>query len=250
MAGNRQIIVCQNQEDIFKRAANLFTDLAAEFAESQGRFSVALSGGSTPKGMFSLLATDPYRSRIDWSKVHLFWGDERSVPPDHKDSNYRMANEAMISKVPIPPENVHRMKAEESDINAAAADYEALLKKHFNLKEGEMPRFDLLLLGMGDDGHTASLFPGTKALSEKQRLVVPNWVEKFNTNRMTFSAPAINNARTILFMAAGEGKRGPLKEVLSGEPNPNLYPSQLIQATDGRVIWMVDEAAVGGESYS
>src|SRR5262245_52940266 len=135
MAGNRQIIVCQNQEDIFKRAANLFTDLAAEFNKSQGRFSVALSGGSTPKGMFSLLASDAYRSRIDWSKVHLFWGDERSVPPDHKDSNYRMANEAMISKVPVPAENVHRMKAEESDIDASAADYEALLKKHFNLKE-------------------------------------------------------------------------------------------------------------------
>jgi 6-phosphogluconolactonase len=242
--------VCRDQVEIFKLAADLFTQMAADCAESQGRFSVALSGGSTPKGMFSLLASDAYRSRIDWNKVHLFWGDERSVPPDHKDSNYRMANESMISKVPVPPENVHRMHAEESDIDAAAADYEALLRRHFNLKEGQFPRFDLLLLGMGDDGHTASLFPGTKALSEKARIVVPNWVEKFNTNRVTLTAPAINNARVILFMAAGEGKRGPLKEVLTGQRNPNLYPSQLIDAVDGKVIWMVDDAAVGGEKYS
>jgi 6-phosphogluconolactonase len=249
MAGNREIIVCQNQEDIFKRAADLFVKLANERIDSQGRFSVALSGGSTPRGMFALLASDDYRSRVDWSKVHLFWGDERSVAPDHKDSNYRMANEAMISKVPVPPENVNRMQAEESDIDAAAAKYETLLKQHFNLKEGQWPQFDLLLLGMGDDGHTASLFPGTKALAEKDRIVVSNWVEKFNTNRMTMTAPAINNSRVILFMAAGEGKRGPLKEVLSGKRNTDLYPSQLIEATDGKVIWMVDEAAVGEESY-
>src|SRR5262249_7342181 len=132
---------------------------------------------------------------------------------------------------------------------AAAAAYEALLKKHFKLKDGEWPRFDLIWLGMGDDGHTASLFPGTKALSERTRVVVGNWVEKFKTNRMTFSAPAINNARYVAFMAAGANKQGPLKEVLTGARNPDLYPSQLIHPTNGKLIWFVDDAATGGVKY-
>src|SRR5688572_7019191 len=128
MAGKREVIVCRNQEEIFKQAADLFVDIASHSISTQGRFSVALSGGSTPKGMFALLASDDYRNSVDWSKVHLFWGDERSVPPDHKDSNYKMANEAMINKVPIPPENVHRMRAESADVNEGAAEYEQLLK--------------------------------------------------------------------------------------------------------------------------
>jgi 6-phosphogluconolactonase len=141
------------------------------------------------------------------------------------------------------------MRAEESDIERAASNYELEIRNHFNLSATEMPSFDLVLLGMGDDGHTASLFPGTTALNEKERVVVPNWVEKFKTNRMTFSAPAINNARVVCFMAAGSAKVGPLKEVLKGERNPDLYPSQLIQPTEGRLIWMVDEAATGGEQF-
>lgn len=247
MAQNREIVVCRDQNEIFRRAADIFTSLASESIGSQGRFSVALSGGSTPKGMYSLLASDEYRNRIDWQNVHLFWGDERSVPPTHDQSNYRMANEAMISRVPVPAANVYRMEAERADIEAAAADYEAKMKRYFG-GEG-WPRFDLLLLGMGDDGHTASLFPGTKALNERERAVVVNWVEKFNTNRMTMTAPAINNSRTILFMAAGEAKRGPLKEVLKGARNTDLYPSQLIEPVDGKVVWLVDEAATGGERY-
>src|SRR5262245_3401139 len=131
--GDREIIVCKNQEEIFAKAADLFVKSAAESIAARGSFSTALSGGSTPKGMFELLAGDGYRSQVDWSKVHLFWGDERSVPPDHKDSNFRMANEAMISKIPIPAANVHRMEAEKADINAAALEYEALLKNHFHL---------------------------------------------------------------------------------------------------------------------
>jgi 6-phosphogluconolactonase len=250
MANNREVIVCRSQEEIFTKAADLFVKLVDESITSHGRFSVALSGGSTPKGMFSLLASDAYRNRVDWSKVHLFWGDERSVPPDDNQSNYRMANEAMISKVPVPAENVYRMRAEEQDINAAAADYAAKLKAYFHLGAGEWPRFDLILLGMGDDGHTASLFPGTKALGEKSELVVVNWVEKFNTNRMTLTAPAINNGRNVVFMAAGESKRGPLKEVLAGARNPELYPSQLIHPTEGKLIWLVDEAATGGAQFN
>jgi len=234
--------------DFPQEAANHILEIGRKALAECGLFRLSLAGGNTPRVVYEAMAK--LGADFDWRKTQITFGDERCVPPDHADSNYRMANEAMISKVPVPAENVHRMKAEESDIDAAAADYEALLRRHFNLKEGQWPRFDLLLLGMVDDGHTASLFPGTKALGEKQRIVVSNWVEKFNTNRMTLSAPAINNSRTILFMAAGDSKRGPLKEVLSGERNPNLYPSQLIEATDGKVIWMVDEAAVGGESYS
>jgi len=245
----REIIVCHSQEEIFTKSADIFTTLASESIAARGQFTIALSGGSTPKGMYNLLASDSYRDKIDWNKVHLFWGDERSVAPDHDQSNYRMANEAMVSKIAIPAENVHRMHAESADIESPAKDYENVLKQVFSLADGEQPRFDLILLGMGDDGHTASLFPGTKALAEKERTVVVNWVEKFNTNRMTFTAPAINNARNIVFMAAGANKVQPLKEVLVGERNPELYPSQLVQPTDGKLIWLVDNAATGGEKY-
>jgi 6-phosphogluconolactonase len=245
----REIIVCHNQEEIFTKSAEIFTTLATESIAARGQFAVALSGGSTPKGMYLLLASDSYKDKIDWNKVKLFWGDERSVPPDNNQSNYRMANESMISKLTIPTENVHRMYAESSDIETAAKDYENILKQVLGFSDGEQPRFDLILLGMGDDGHTASLFPGTKALTEKERTVVVKWVEKFNNNRITFTPPAINNARNIVFMAAGAKKVQPLKEVLVGERNPDLYPSQLIQPIDGKLIWLVDDDATGGNQY-
>lgn len=244
-----EINVSNNQEEIFTKSADIFVALASESIALRGQFTVALSGGSTPKGMYSLLASDSYKDKVDWSKVQMFWGDERSVPPDNDQSNYRMANEAMISKLPIPAENIHRMKAESEDIELAAKDYESVIKRVLGNADGEQPIFDLILLGMGDDGHTASLFPGTKALAESQRIVVVNWVEKFKTNRMTFTAPAINNARNVVFMAAGANKYQPLKEILSGERNPDLYPSQLIKPTDGKLVWLVDNAATGGEKY-
>ncbi len=244
----REIIVCKDQQEIFAKAAELFVELAARSIADHGNFSVALSGGSTPKGLYALLASDAYRDRVDWSRVHFFWGDERSVAPDHENSNYRMANEAMISKLPIPAENVHRMVAEAADIEAAAAEYEAQIRNFFGI-EGNQPRFDLILLGMGDDGHTASLFPGTEALKEQVRTVVSNYVEKLSTYRMTLTAPAINNARNVVFMAAGASKQQPLHEVLAGEWNPDIYPSQLIRPA-GRLIWLVDEAATGGADYS
>lgn len=245
----REIIVCKDQQEIFTKAAELFVELAASSIADHANFSVALSGGSTPKGMYALLASDAYRDRVDWSRVHLFWGDERSVAPDHENSNYRMANEAMISKLPIPAENVHRMVAEAADIAAAAAEYEARVRNFFGVEGDGQPSFDLILLGMGDDGHTASLFPGTAALNEQARAVVSNYVEKLSTYRMTLTAPAINNARNVVFMAAGAGKRQPLREVLAGEWNPSVYPSQLIRPA-GRLIWLVDEAATGGADYS
>lgn len=246
----REVIVCKDQQEIFTRSAELFVELAGSSIADHASFSVALSGGSTPKGMYALLASDTYRDRVDWSRVHLFWGDERSVAPDHENSNYRMANEAMISKLPIPVENVNRMEAEAADIASAAAEYEARIRAFFGIEEGTQPCFDLILLGMGDDGHTASLFPGTTALQEQTRTVVPNYVEKLSTYRMTLTAPAINNAHNVVFMAAGAAKQRPLREVLAGEWNPNVYPSQLIRPVHGRLIWLVDEAATGGINYT
>lgn len=248
MTKARQVLVCKDEHAIFTQAAEMFAQLAAEAIALYGRFTVALSGGSTPKSMYQLLAKD-YQDRIEWSKVHLFWGDERSVPPTDDQSNYRMANEAMISKLPIPTGQVYRMTAEAVDMEAEALNYEAIVRRVFQLSEGEMPAFDLFLLGMGDDGHTASLFPGTQALTETKRMVVVNWVEKFHTNRMTFTTSAINNSRNVLFMTAGAKKQAPLKEVLAGEYNPQLYPSQLIKPTEGNLIWLVDEGAAGGTVY-
>lgn len=245
----REIIICKDQEEIFQKAAEMFVGLANEAIERSGRFSVALSGGSTPRGMYLLLASDAFCNQVDWSKVHIFWGDERSVAADHKDSNYRMALESMLSKLPLPTENIYRMPAEEADIEAAALAYEKKIREFFSLADGQWAAFDLVLLGMGDDGHTASLFPGTKALSETRRIVVANWVEKLSTNRMTLTYPAINHAKNVLFMAAGAAKTAPLKEVLKGEKNPNLYPSQLINPENGKLYWMIDEAAAGDEKY-
>ena len=167
-------------------AAEEFVNQATGTVRANGRFTVALSGGSTPRSLFSLLATT-FRDQLPWDKMFFFWGDERHVPPDHPESNYRMAYEALLSKVPVPAENVFRVPAEIPDANQAAADYEQTLRKFFQLSPGAFPRFDLILLGMGPDGHTASLFPGTSALQEKSRLVVANWVEKFKAYRQRSS---------------------------------------------------------------
>ena len=235
---------------ILKTAAELFEAAAAEFAaqanqvvRDNGRFAVALSGGSTPKALYSLLAT---KSNVPWDKICFFWGDERHVPPDHPESNYRMANEALLSKVPVPPENVFRIHAEEKDAAAAALQYEQALRDFFHLTPGQFPRFDLVLLGTGPDGHTASLFPGTSALNETQRLVVANWVPKFNTHRITFSFPVLNAAACVMFLASGPDKAAILHEIL--ENRAADLPSQRVQPTDGKLIWLVDQAAAGALS--
>ena len=235
---------------ILKTAAELFEAAAAEFAaqanqgvRDNGRFAVALSGGSTPRALYSLLAT---KSNIPWDKICFFWGDERHVPPDHPESNYRMANEALLSKVPVPPENVFRIHAEEKDAAAAALQYEQALRDFFHLTPGQFPRFDLVLLGTGPDGHTASLFPGTSALNETQRLVVANWVPKFNTHRITFTFPVLNAAACVMFLASGPDKAAILHEIL--ENRAADLPSQRVQPTDGKLIWLVDQAAAGALS--
>ncbi|MDX1991381.1 MAG: 6-phosphogluconolactonase [bacterium] len=223
---------------VAEAAAQFFAQKAQEAIAAQGRFTVALSGGSTPKAMFTLLAQAPFAEQVDWPKVHIFWGDERTVPPDHPDSNYKMAAEALLKSVPLNPANVHRMEGELDPVEAAVR-YEDVVRREL----GDSPRFDLILLGMGDDGHTASLFPGTAALDETTRLVVANWVEKLNTWRITLSRTVLNNAANIVFLVVGEAKAAVLLDVVNGPYQPEVYPSQFIEPTKGTLIWMVDEAA-------
>jgi len=241
---NREIRILADGAAIAKRAAQEFVQAAAEAVRIKGSFNVALAGGSTPKALYSLLVNDPaLRSQVPWDKIHLFFGDERHVAPDHPDSNYRMASETMISKSPLKPEQVTRIKGEYPDAEQAALEYEKALREYFKLKAGEYPRFDLVLAGMGNEGHTLSLFPGTKALHADRRIVVRNWIGKLYTERLTLAAPAASNAAHIIFMVTGVDKAPALKAVLEGPFEPEQLPAQLLQPQNGKLLWLVDTAA-------
>jgi|KBSSwiStaDraftv2_1062776.scaffolds.fasta_scaffold289710_3 6-phosphogluconolactonase len=236
----REIRISADSQQLFRDAATEFARIANEAVKQRGRFTVALSGGSTPRNLYSLLATD-FRSQVPWGQSLFFWGDERHVAPDNPESNYRMSYESLLSKVPVPPQNIYRVAAEDPDASVAAEAYERTLRQVFTLAPGEFPRFDLILLGMGPDGHAASLFPGSLGLSETKKLVIANWVEKFKTYRITFTFPVINNAACVMFLAGGSDKAVMLKDVLEGHSKPP-YPAQQIKPT-GRLLWMVDRAA-------
>jgi 6-phosphogluconolactonase len=241
---NREVRILKDGDTIARRAADKFVSLAQSAVQRSGSFSVALAGGSTPKILYSLLAAESdLRARLPWDKMHLFFGDERHVGPDDSQSNFKMASETMISKAPVKPNQVHRMKGEYPDAEQAAREYEQVLRTHFRLIGAELPRFDLVLAGMGDEGHTLSLFPGTKALHAEGRTVVRNWVGKFFTDRITITAPVACNATMILFMATGKEKALALKGVLEGPYEPEQLPSQLLQPTNGELLWLVDQAA-------
>jgi len=242
MTTNLDLRVFPDQPELFEAAALDFVDQAKTAIQTRGRFTVALSGGSTPRGLFQVLSTKD-RDILSWDRMFFFWGDERHVPPDSPESNFRMARETLFAKVPVPTANIWRIPAEDPDADHAAARYEAMLREFFGLAAGELPSFDFVLLGMGPDGHTASLFPHTKALQEKQRLVVANWVEKFSTYRITFTAPVLNAARVVEFLVAGPDKAPALHEVLEGSESGELYPSKLIHPTNGSLVWMIDQAA-------
>jgi 6-phosphogluconolactonase len=240
----REVRILNDGAAIAKRAAQEFVQAAAIAAHERGSFNVALAGGSTPKALYSLLVTDTtLRSQVPWDKMHVFFGDERHVAPDHCDSNFRMATEAMISKSPLKPQQVTRIKGEYPATEQAALEYEKALREYFKLKDGDYPRFDLLLAGMGSEGHTLSLFPGTKALHADGRLVVRNWVGKLYTERITLTAPAASNAARILFMVTGADKAPALKGVLEGPYEPEQLPAQLLQPKNGKLLWLVDTAA-------
>ena len=236
------IRILKNLDQVSSAAAEELVKSAVSAVEKRGVFRIALSGGSTPKTLFSNLVSDQeFKKQMPWQSTHFFWSDERTVPPDHADSNFRMAREAMFKHVEVSETQIHRIHAEE-DPNHAAEEYEKEIRKHFNISAPQLPSFDLILLGMGPDGHTASLFPGTEALKEQKRLVVSNWVSKFNTHRITFTVPLINHAAAVMFLVCGEDKAATLKAVLEGPRDPEVYPSQLIKP-DGDLIWFVDQAA-------
>lgn len=228
-------------DHLARAAAEHFATLAAEAIAARGQFTVALSGGSTPRAAYALLAAE----EVDWPRVHVFWGDERCVPPDHLDSNYRLAREALLDKVPIPAENIHCIRGEINP-EEAAADYERTLRSFFaRHPEEPTPCFDLILLGMGEDGHTASLFPGTAALNEQTRWVVAHYVDKLRAWRVTLTPVVINAAAHVTFIVSGAGKAERLREVLTGPYRPDTLPSQIVRPTDGRLLWLTDAAVAG-----
>jgi 6-phosphogluconolactonase len=242
----RNIQIVADAAALCRAAAGVFIASAQQAIKDRGRFTVALSGGSTPKALYSLLTTDAELcAAVPWKQTFFFFGDERHVAPDHADSNYRTAHDAMLSKMSIDASQVFRMKGEYPEAAKGASEYEHVLREFFHLPAGQLPRFDLVMLGMGPDGHTASLFPGTRALEEHKRLVISNWVGKFYTHRITMTAPVLNNAACVLFMAHGQDKAQPLKAVLEGPYEPAQLPSQLIRPQNGKLLWLVDETAAG-----
>jgi 6-phosphogluconolactonase len=223
-------------------ATKLFTARAAEAVSARGRFTAALSGGKTPVAIYASLAQAPFISQIPWALVHLFWGDERCVPPDHGDSNYRMTREFLLDHVPIPPANIHRMPGEMAPAEAAAR-YEKELREFFSPHGDGFPVFDFILLGLGEDGHTASLFPGTRAIREAARWVLGHYVDAQKGWRITLTPPVINAARTVVFTVSGAGKAAIMKEILEGPSRPDTLPAQIVRPADGTLLWMLDREA-------
>jgi 6-phosphogluconolactonase len=234
------IAIYPDLDTISQQAAAYITRIAREAIVTRGRFTLALSGGNTPKKLYSLLATEPYSSQIDWQLVDIFWSDERCVRPDDPESNYHMAQEVLLSRISIPVAQVHRMPADRDDRDAASLDYTRDMQRVFGTNG--IPDFDLIQLGMGSEGHTASLFPHQPSLHETQRLVMPVSVPKPPPDRLTFTPPILNAARNVLFLVTGADKVDALHAVIEGPPNPDEYPAQIVRPPNGEVTWMVDSA--------
>jgi 6-phosphogluconolactonase len=239
---NTKIRISKDLESLSHKAAELFIEQAAKAIDERDQFLTALNGGSTPTRLFQLLATD-YHEQINWDKVHIFWGDERCVPPDDPGSSYGQARDALLSRVPLPDSNVHRIKGELEPAEASR-DYTLTLRK-FAAPSLDFPHFDLVYLGMGEDGHTASLFPGSPVDVTESTLAVTAYYQDRPANRVTLTQLVFNQARIVAFMATGEKKAITLAEVLSDRYNPDLYPAQRIDSKDGQLIWLVDKYAAG-----
>jgi len=236
-----EIIVSDESLELYSKSAAAFMALAEASYEKKGRFNVALSGGSTPLPLYALLASDPFRERVRWDCVHFFWSDERCVPPEHEDSNFGAAKAVLLDKIGVDEAQVHRIEGELGE--DAATAYELELKRAFGLNAGEVPVFDLILLGMGVDGHTASLFPQCNALYEEKKLVAPLYVEKLGSLRITFTPPLIRNAANIIFIVKGGEKSPALRAVFEGPFDPSALPAALTPPARGRVRWFLDKAA-------
>ena len=242
MATERSIVVLPDADAVAAEAARRFVDCARQAHQHRGRFVVALSGGSTPRRLHGLLTRPPHVDEIDWARTTVLFGDERCVGPGDEESNYRMARETLFEHVPIPPGRIHRMLGE-AEPASAATDYSHRLHTLFSADDG--PRIDLVLLGMGPDGHTASLFPGTLALREASRWVVANHVPQLDAWRITLTFPALNAARSVLFMIAGESKAAVFAEAFGGKPHDLPHPAERVTPKGGGLTVLVDEAAAG-----
>ena len=238
-----QVLIYPDANTLSHEAAQYVVRLADEAISDHGRFSIALSGGTTPKVLYGLLGNEPYSNQIDWSHVEIFWSDERCVPPDSSDSNYQLAQEVLLSKIPIQANQIHRMPADQTDRDAASQAYAQEIQRV--LGTNGIPAFDLLQLGMGPEGHTASLFPHQPSLQEQQRLVMPVNVPKPPPPRLTFTPPLLNAARHILFLVTGADKADALQAVLESGYQPEEYPAQIVRPAHGEVTWMLDTAAAG-----
>jgi len=238
-----EIRVFRDLDELSRRAADRFVEAAEETVVGRRPFYAALSGGSTPRTTFSLLASTDFALRFPWNSTHFFQVDERTVPPDHPDSNFRMIREAMLDRAPLPPENFHRMRAESADLESAAHDYAHEIAEVMHPRGGSFPRFDLIQLGLGTNGHTASLFPDTAALDEQRRWVVPNQVSELNTWRMTLTYPVLNAAHEVIFLVDGEDKSGVLRRVLYPESTEDRFPAQGISPREGQLRWYLTESA-------
>ena len=234
------IEVMADLAELSRRGAELFVTAAAESIGARGRFSVAVSGGSTPRALFQLLATEEFRTRVDWERTHFFWADERCVAPDHPDSNFKVAHDLLLIKLALPSDHIHRIPGELAP-EAAAFAYERDLRGFF---AGErIPAFDLILLGMGEDGHTASLFPGEKGIAKKERSAIAVYVEKLHSHRVTLTLPVLNSACRVVFLVAGKEKAVTVQEVLKGT-NP-LLPAAQVNPPEGSLTWLLDKEAAG-----
>lgn len=248
--GQARFSITKSIDDLMRTTATGIVDAARSAIAERGVFTIALSGGATPRLLFELLASPEVSGEVPWEDVQVFWGDERHVPPDHPDSNYRMAKEALLDRVPVPSQNVHRIMAELPNPDTVAVAYEHELKHAFDLEDTTapghaqlLPRFDLILLGIGEDGHTASLFPHSPALAERKRLVAANPVPKLQTTRITFTLPLINNAARVWFLVTGGSKAKILHDVIEGPYRPDDLPSQYVNPTDGELLFLLDSTA-------
>lgn len=233
------IKIFDDAEQLNRFAAEKFVEIADEAIENRGQFTVALAGGSTPKSLYQLLASNDFQSKINWKPIFFFFGDERNVAPDSDESNFKMVNETLLEPLNIDVDKIYRWHVEREIQKKIGDDYAEDIKYFFR----GFPNFDLILLGMGNDGHTASLFPFTEALKETEKLAVANRVEKLDTTRFTLTFPVINNARNVIFLVKGADKAETLRTVLQGEFQPEKYPSQNVKPTSGNLFWLVDREA-------
>ncbi len=240
------ILVSRSSDQAYTDAAEFILRCAEQAIASKGAFTIALSGGSTPKRLYELLASPAWRDRIPWNKIEFFWGDERYVPPTDSSSNYRMTNEAMLSKVSVSAERIHRVPTELEPPEAAAESYENEIRRVVPSRSGAVPEFDLILLGLGTNGHVASLFPFQPALHEKSKVVISEYIEEVKMTRISLTFPVINAAKDILFLSLGPDKASVIQEVLMGKPDAERLPAQYVHPEQGRATWLLDPPAAAG----